>query len=226
MELSAAIENYFRLKGHSAIVRCRTEQMEMNFGVCSSGLNALTGTKFNGITAGTGISAAVPYGASHRPINRNEPVVLDYAFNLDGYHLDQTRIFIWGQPTAEIRRAYQAMHQVEQAIIAELRPGNIWSEIYFKAVKLAGELGYTQEFMGLGKGKVNFVGHGVGLELDELPLLAPKMEYQLLEGMTIAIEPKVALPAIGVIGDEDTLALTASGCEVLTQCPNQLIIIE
>lgn len=226
LALSAAIENYFRLNGHTTLNRCRSEEAEMNFGVCSGGNNSLAGTKFNGVCAGRGLSPAVPYGATYDPIVRNSPVHLDYAFNLDGYHLDQTRMFSWGQPSPTVLKAYQAMLQVEKEIIADLKPGILWCDVYDCAVNLAAKLGYENEFMGLGPEKVRFVGHGVGLELDEPPFLAPKMEYPLEAGMVVAVEPKVALPGIGVVGIEDTLVIRDGGPELLTGCSQEFLIIE
>lgn len=226
LALSALIENYFRLNGHEVLVRCRREGIEMGFGVCAAGVNTLTGTKFDGVCAGKGVSAAVPYGASWDPIPPNVPVMLDYAFNYQGYHVDQTRMFCWGKPSAEIIRAYRAMVQVEEAIINVLRPGVLWYKIYDNVLKLAGELGYEAEFMGLGAEKVRFIGHGVGLELDEPPFLAPKMEYPITAGMVIAIEPKVAFPELGVIGVEDTLVVTDAGSKLITTCSKEFIIVE
>ena len=130
LELSAVLENCFRLHGNSSLTRCRSEEVEMNIGVCSGGINALAGTKFNGVCAGRGLSAAVPYGATNDPIARNSPVHLDYAFNLDGYHVDQTRMFCWGKPTIEVSKAYQAMLQIEKTIIEDLKPGTLWCTVY------------------------------------------------------------------------------------------------
>jgi Xaa-Pro dipeptidase len=226
LELSAAIEHYFRVNGHSALNRCRLEGVEMNLGVCSGGSNALTGTKFYGVCAGMGLSAAVPYGATYDPIARNSPVHLDYAFNLDGYHVDQTRMFCWGRPSDAVQKAYQVLLQIEQAIIRELKPGILWCDVYEQALKLAVKLGYEAEFMGLGAEKVKFVGHGLGLELDEPPFLAPKMEYRLEAGMTVAVEPKVSLPGVGVVGIEDTFVITDTGCERLTKCSQEFIIVD
>jgi Xaa-Pro aminopeptidase len=225
LELSALVENYFRLHGHAALVRCRREGIEMNFGVCAAGSNSLVGTKFDGICAGAGLSTANPYGANDAPIPKGVPVILDYAFNLEGYHLDQTRMFSWGTPGEAVIKAYEAMVKNEDTIFANLRPGKGWSEIYDQSVSLAAELGYGAEFMGLGTEKVKFVGHGVGLELDEPPFLAPKMEQRLEPGMVVAVEPKVALPGVGVIGVEDTLVIRETGPEILTDCSREFIII-
>ena len=225
LDLSAVIEDYLRRHGHGGLVRCHREGIEMNYGVCAAGLNMLAGTKFDGVCSGVGLSAAVPYGASDQPIAKNTPVILDFALNYRGYHLDQTRMFSWGEPDAAVYDAYQAMVRIEKALCLSLIPGKPWSAIYDQALELVIAAGYEQEFMGIGEEKVRFVGHGVGLELDEPPLLAPRMDYQLSAGMVLALEPKVTLPEIGVIGIEDTVVVTESGYRLLTTASSEFIVI-
>lgn len=227
LELSAPIENYFRLNGYGALLRCRREGIEMaSCGVCASGVNSLEGTKFDGICGGKGISAGVPYGASRDVIVEGVPVILDYGLTIDGYHGDETRMFTWGRPSDEVLNAYNAMVEIERKIIEELKPGRVCEEIYNYALSLAGESGYADTFMGVGTERVRFVGHGVGLEMDEPPYFAPKMKYPLAEGMVVAIEPKVAVPGIGVIGVEDTVVIRNDGVKVLTDCPTDFIVVE
>lgn len=226
LELSAILEHYLRLSGHG-IIRFRREGIEVAlFGVLSSGVNSLAGTKFDGICAGVGVSPGAPYGAGLDPIPQGAPVILDFALVLDGYHVDQTRMMCWGEPSDEVLRAYDAMLRVEDAITGMLCPGMAWEDIYNDAVALAGELGYADTFMGTGTERVKFVGHGVGLELDEPPYLAPGMSEPLAEGMVIAIEPKVALPGIGVVGIEDTVVITQGVAQRLTTCPIDLIVVD
>ncbi|HEY8463433.1 MAG TPA: Xaa-Pro peptidase family protein [Bacillota bacterium] len=226
LELSVAVENYLRIHGHSGFLRVRRETVEIGNGVCSAGTNALAGTKFEGICGGVGLSQANPFGAADRKIPYGQPVILDYGLNYQGYHVDLTRMFCWGLPTPEVFRAFQVMLEIEQTLMEELRPGRLGSELYAAAVQLAADYGYEKEFMGLGPEKVRFVGHGIGLELDELPLLAPKMDYPVVAGMTIALEPKVALPGLGVIGNEDTVVVREDGCECLTMAAPEMIIVE
>jgi Xaa-Pro dipeptidase len=154
LELSAIVENYFRLNRHGVIVRCRREGIELAFGVCSAGTNSLAGTKFDGICGGMGLSKAVPLGANDDVIPPGVPIIMDFGFNLEGYHMDQTRMFSRGEPPAEARRAYEAMLAVEERILEILQPGRLWSEIYDKAVISAAELGYEQEFMEIGRAHV------------------------------------------------------------------------
>lgn len=224
LELSAIIEKYLREMGHTGLVRCHREGIEMGLGVCSAGINSLTGTKFDGVCAGIGTSRAVSFGAGWEPIPKGAPVTLDYAFNLDGYHVDQTRLFCWGEPSEQIVKAYQRMVEIESSIWELLKPGATWEAAYRRAEQLAAEYDYTAEFMGLGTEKVSFVGHGIGLELDEPPFIAPKMEQILEENMVVAIEPKVALAGVGVVGIEDTVVIKETGPELLTPCSKEIIV--
>jgi Xaa-Pro aminopeptidase len=226
LALSAVLEYEFRRQGHDALIRPRREGVEMSAcGVCVSGVRTLAGTKFEGICGGTGLSPAVPFGATEHPIVRGEPILLDFAFVLGGYHLDQTRMACWGQPSDTVRRAYEAMLAVEQTVFDMLRPGTTWEAVYARALAQATELGYADTFMGCGREQVCFVGHGVGLELDEPPFLAPRMPYPLEAGMTLAIEPKVALPDIGVVGIEDTVVVRDGAPERLTTCSREFIVL-
>ncbi|MGE5606642.1 MAG: M24 family metallopeptidase [Bacteroidota bacterium] len=226
LELSALIEKYLREMGHTGLVRCRREGIEMGLGVCSAGVNSLAGTKFDGVCAGIGTSAAVSFGAGWEPIPKGAPVTLDYAFNYDGYHVDQTRMFCWGEPAAEVIEAYQRMTVIEESIMEILQPGATWEDAYRRAEQLVAEYGYAAEFMGLWTEKVRFVGHGIGLELDEPPFIAPKMEQLLEENMVVAVEPKVALAGVGVVGIEDTVVVKQNGPELLTPCSKEIILVQ
>jgi Xaa-Pro dipeptidase len=224
LELSALLESYYRLNGNGGILRCRREGMELpGCGLCSSGTNSLVGTKFEGICSGMGLSPGAPYGASRDPIGDGVPIILDNAFNLDGYIIDQTRMACIGKPSDEVMRAYDAMVKIESALLDTMKPGAIWEDIYNLAVKMADTMGYADTFMGFGAERVRFVGHGVGIEIDEPPYLAPEMKYPLQAGMTIAVEPKVALPGIGIVGIEDTVIVRDGGVEHITTAPKEFI---
>jgi Xaa-Pro aminopeptidase len=225
LELSVEIEKFIRLSGHGGIMRCRREESEVaSTGVCAVTQHSLLGTKFEGVCTGEGLSSAAPFGANNKPLVQGQPMLIDISLVYQGYHSDQTRMFCWGVPRPEVLRAYDAMIQIERSIIDQLKPGRIWEDVYKFAMQQANDRGYAEEFMGLGTEKVKFVGHGVGLELDEPPFLAPGMKDVLVEGMTLAVEPKVALPGIGVIGIEDTVVIEKSGARILTPCSNDFII--
>jgi len=124
LALSAELERTLRLHGHGGLIRCRREGVEVcNCGVVTAGVHSLTGTKFDGVCVGRGLSTAVPYGATTDPIAPGAPITIDFAFVVDGYHLDQTRNAVWGTPSQEIVRAYQAMCEIEATVLSALRPG-------------------------------------------------------------------------------------------------------
>jgi Xaa-Pro aminopeptidase len=216
LELSSAIENYFRHQG-LGINHSRQDGADFGYGICSAGSRSATPTRFDGIASGRGLSAALPFGASRDVIGKNEPILLDYGVTEEGYHVDQTRMAIWGEPDPEVAGAYHAMREIETALMEHyLKPGISWQDVWNAAESMAKKAGYPDEFMGCGTEKVKFVGHGVGLELDEPPFLAPGKDFPLEPGMTIAVEPKVILGKAGVIGIEDTILITKSGAKYLT----------
>ena len=223
LELSAHLEFYFRtqeLGGNTS----RQIGVDFGYGIASSGLNSLTSSRFDGICSGLGLNPAFPFGGNRSAIQKGDPVVLDYGVTYFGYHIDQTRMFSYGKPHPKALDAYQAMVEIEEAVIAGMKPGKPWKACYEEALELAKKLGYEENFMGTGLDQVRFVGHGVGLELDEPPYIAAKMDSLLETGMTIAIEPKVALPGIGVVGIEDTVLMTETGTEMMTKAEREFSV--
>jgi len=130
-----------------------------------------------------------------------------------------------GKPPREAAEAYAAMVGIEESLISAIRPGDSWESAWDLALGMARGSGYEDCFMGIGRDKVRFVGHGVGIQLDEPPYIAPKMSALIEEGMTIALEPKVALAGIGVVGIEDTILVGASSNEIITPAPREFIIL-
>ncbi len=224
LELSAHIEHFFRLQGNG-VIDSKQEGLVLGYGVASAGLNSLEGNKFDGVCAGKGLSRAVPAGASRDIIPDSAPIVFDYGFVLEGYHVDMTRMGSVGKPPRAAADAYAAMADIEEALIAAIRPGDSWESAWDLALGMARGSGYEEAFMGLGRDKVRFVGHGVGVQLDEPPYLAPKMPSLIEEGMTIALEPKVSLAGLGVVGIEDTILVGASGNEIITPAPREFIVL-
>jgi Xaa-Pro aminopeptidase len=104
-------------------------------------------------------------------------------------------------------------------------PGTIAEDLYFAAVKIASQAGVGDHFMGVGKNRIRFIGHGIGLEVDELPFLASGQKLPLKEGMVIALEPKLIYPGIGVVGIENTHRVTRSGLQPLTHAQEQIISV-
>ena len=146
---------------------------------------------------------------------------MDFAGCYNGYIADETRIFCLGKLPIMLEDAHLAALHIEKAIADELRPGRTGQEAFDLSEKKGTKLGY-QDFLGGPPGsKAGFIGHGVGLEIDEYPVLGP-VDHEILENMTIAIEPKMIFPGLGVVGIEDTFLTGAMGAESLTRLPQEI----
>ena len=184
----------------------------------------------NSPTGGYGPGPWAPYGAGRRPIERGEPVLLDYSGEWGGYIADQTRMLSIGPLSRFWLDAYEAMREVLLYLEREVRPGITSGDVFDMALSCAESLGYGGNFMGPPEEespgqKVHFVGHGVGLELDEWPPLQRGTTAVLGEGMVLAIEPKVIFAGRGAIGIEDTFLLTANGLVALTHSSRDIISV-
>jgi Xaa-Pro dipeptidase len=225
LELAAEIEAEARRHGHQGLVRTRRLNQALHYGHLLSGENGAVASAQESATGGTGLSPAFGNSVGRRRIQAHEPVVLDYVGVFEGYHADQTRLFTIGALPADMTQALDACVEILEDALAHLRPGIRAGEVYGRAVALADRRGYADCFMNTGAAQVSFVGHGVGLELDEIPVLARQSELMLEPGMTLAIEPKIVFPGRGVVGVEDTVLVTAGPPECLTITPRELVVL-
>lgn len=214
VEFSGKLEAVFRREGHQGLVRTRAFNMELYYGHLMSGWSLGMPGASPGPTAGSGLNPSYPQGAGAKIIGRDEPVMVDYVGVIDGYMVDQARIFCIGSLPQKMVDAYKVSLEIQEMIRERARPGAICGELYDQAVRMAGESGFAEHFMGYPE-PVPFVGHGVGIELDELPLIARGVKSPLEEGMVFALEPKFVFPE-GAVGIENTFAVTGSGLETLT----------
>ena len=140
----------------------------------------------------------------------------------EGDIADFTRIFSLGTLPRELARAYDVALRAQEAVKAAARPGVPCTTVWAAAETVAEKSSLAAHFMGHGEGRVRFVGHGVGLELDELPILGDN-DLALAEGMVFALEPKFVLPGFGAIGVENTFVMRADGLEALTSAPEHVV---
>ncbi len=172
---------------------------------------------------GPGTTPAIAQGAGHNPIKRNEPILVDLGVGINGYVADITRTFVVGQLPERLYEGYQVLQEVKTLVESEARPGVLCSHLYREAARLAQARGFGEYFMGFGEGKVHFLGHGLGLEIDELPVLAKGYPSPLAEGMVFALEPKMVFPGKGAIGLEDDYLVTAMGLRKLSHFEDGII---
>lgn len=223
-EFEGLLEGKARALGHDGYIRMRAFGSEIHFGTITAGERAAVAGHFDGPVSGAGISLANPLGASANPINQGETIVTDMALSIDGYLIDQTRILSMGNINPELAQAHKIALIIEERLRQALVPGGVAGEIYDDIMTWVKEnTPYAQNFMGFGSSRVSFVGHGVGLELDELPTISRGSKTVLSQGMVIAIEPKFIFPGLGVVGIEDTVVVEgASGARFLTTYPREI----
>jgi Xaa-Pro aminopeptidase len=226
IELAGQIEAHARKLGHQGIVRMRLWGSELFYGHLMCGASGAVPSYLASPTGGIGVSTAVAQGAGFGRIKAHEPILVDYVFAYKGYLSDHTRIFSIGELPDDLIRAHGAMLSIQAAIIREAKPGIAAGWIYEMAIELARDAGYSENFMGAGDDqRIRFVGHGVGLELDEYPFLAAGQKMLLQEGMVIALEPKLIFPERGVVGIENTHLVTPNGLQQLTVFDENIIVV-
>jgi Xaa-Pro aminopeptidase len=219
------VEAEARRLGHEGYIRMRAFNQEMFYGQLLTGPSGTAGSYLDTPLAGTGLSPAVAQGVSFRRIARGEPVVFDFVSVREGYISDFTRMFVLGELPSPLVRAYEVACAVRDDVIAAARPGVTCGALYRLAMERVAAEGLTGGFMGHGAGQVRFIGHGVGLELDELPVLASG-DLELQEGMVFALEPKFVLPGLGAIGTEDTWLVGREGVTALTVAPDHIVAVD
>ncbi|TMV49328.1 aminopeptidase P family protein [Paenibacillus mesophilus] len=214
--LMAIVESVIRNNGHMGLMRVRGYNQEIITGMIGAGAAAAMPTYFDGPAGGEGLGAASPQSSGTRGIGEEEPILIDIGCCIGGYVIDQTRTAVIGELPDDLRQAYELSEAVLRATEARLKPGTICEELYTSALEQVQAAGLSDHFMGFGADQVKFLGHGIGLEIDELPVLARGFRYALEPGMVIAIEPKFTFPGRGVVGIENTYAITDTGFEKLT----------
>ncbi len=225
VEFAGRVEAEARRLGHEGFIRMRGFNQEMFYGQLLTGVSGCVPSYLDTPLAGTGLSPSVAQGASFRRIGRGEPVVFDFVPVRDGYMADFTRMYSLGPLDARLLRAFDAALRVQEAATAAARPGAACRAVWDAAKAAAADAGLAGNFMGYGAGQVPYVGHGIGIELDELPVLTGS-SLELEAGMVFALEPKFVLPGLGAIGIENTWAVTDDGVERLTQAPDVVTVID
>ncbi|RJQ54881.1 MAG: aminopeptidase P family protein [Desulfobacteraceae bacterium] len=225
VSLAGRIEAEARRLGHQGLVRMRMWGGETFYGHMMAGPSAAVASFPASPTGGTGLGRSHPQGPGFRTVRANEPILLDYVFIHNGYLADHTRIFALKGLSRDLLAAHEAMLTLQEMLMKSAKPGVSSGSLYEAAVSFAADRGYGEFFMGADAQRVRFVGHGIGLELDEYPVLGEKGKTPLQEGMVIALEPKLVFPGIGVVGIENTHVVTRDGLQRLTQFPDEVVIL-
>jgi Xaa-Pro aminopeptidase len=214
IEFASKLEALYRQGGHQCFIRMRGFNAEIVYGHLMSGWNLAVPSFFDGPTGGSGLNPSFPQGSGYKIIIRDEPVMVDYVGVKDGYMVDQARIFCIGKLKPHLTKAYAVAAEIQAAVKEMSKPGVCCADVYEAAVQIAHRNGLRDHFMGYPE-SVAFIAHGIGIELDELPVMARGYQAPLQEGMVLALEPKFVFPD-GAVGLENTLVVTPQGLENLT----------
>ncbi len=226
LELTAELEFVARKEGHQGLVRMRGFNNELFYGHAFSGADSAVPTYSDTPLGGVGLNPSFPQGASYKRVHKNEPVTVDFSGVFDGYIVDQTRMFSIGELPEKLSKAYVDMVLIMEHAKKIAKPGASWGGVYDECLQMACDMGYQDHFMGSKGAQVSFIGHGVGVELDEYPFIARGFnDHELEENMVFAFEPKVVYPGLGAVGVEDTFWVGKDGLKHLTFSNHELIIL-
>ena len=237
IELMAELEHQARRLGHLGIVRMRGFNNELFFGHALTGPESIRRGYLDAPTNGLGLSPAFSQGAGHALIQPGIPISIDFMVNYEGYLADLTRMFSLGEVPENIGSTHRQLLTLNQELVNLLKPGIESGAIFNRALEIAADFGFGDSFLGYGPDKVSFVGHGVGLEVDEFPFIARDNKMLLEKDMVVALEPKLIFaphqnsfsnhphPPATAITTETTYVITLDLARPLTLTPEKIKII-
>lgn len=221
IELQVEIERTSRLEGCLGQFRISGNDMELYMGNVLVGENADIPTPYDFAMGGKGLDPSLPVGCNGTVIREKESVMVDVNGNFTGYMTDMTRTFAVEQLDDTAMKAHRCSIDICHTLAAMARPGVEAKALYEKAEEMAREAGLHNYFMGH-RQKAGFVGHGLGIEINEHPVIAPRSRDILAEGNVVAFEPKFVIPGTGAVGIENTYVITADGTRCLTNAPEEI----
>lgn len=217
---SIEIERLMRLEGNLGLFRTFGD-MEAFMGSVLTGDNASVASPYDFALGGAG-TVSNPIGAAGLELLPGKSIMIDMAGNFTGYLDDLTRTFSIGKLTEQAYKAHQVSIDIQQRLMEEMKEGAVCEDLWELSLKMATDAGLADCYMGTTQ-QAKFVGHGVGIVINELPIIATRSRDVLKENMTIAIEPKFVIEEVGAVGVEDTFLIEKNGCERLTKLDYDIV---
>jgi len=224
MEFSGRVEAFARKIGHAGGIRVRDYQTEGYPWHILSGISGGMVGLLDSPASGQGTSAAFPAGAGNRKFLPDEPIMIDLASVMNGFHMDETRMFAIQSMPREAMDASLATIDIHNAVLDQVKPGIPIRELFNIALARAEKLGYDEPYLGPPGFKVQFIGHGIGLELIEQPIISTKEPSLLEAGMTFALEPKMVFKNRFSAGVESVFTVTETGHRMISQVPVEVFV--
>jgi Xaa-Pro dipeptidase len=225
IDIDAELVAEGRRWGHQGFLRMRGFNQEMmNLYVTAGGTSGVPSNADVPIS-GLGLTAAVAQGSSLKVVERGVPVLVDYGAGYNGYVTDETRVYVVGEMRERFKKPYDVAREIIEDATDFGREGVDCTEIFNRADRLVKKAGLQEHFMGFGEGQVSFIGHGLGLEINELPVITPRHSRLLEEGMVFAFEPKFIFPNEGSIGIEVDFITRKQGLERVVETPIDVVYV-
>ena len=217
VDLAAKLYSVMLEEGHHGVARFGMFETEVVLGHIAFGESSIYPTSFNGPGGNYGLSPAVPLlGNRNRKLTHGDLVFIDIGCGVNGYHTDKTMTYMFGKSLpAEAIEVHKQCVELQYKIASKLVPGAVPSQIYSEIMEGLTPR-FLENFMGYGKRQVKFLGHGIGLTIDEVPVIAKGFDEPLQEGMVLAVEPKKGIKGIGMVGIENTFLVAKNGGKCIT----------
>jgi len=225
VELSIEIEREMRRAGCLGFFRIFGQSMEIFMGSVLAGDNACAASPYDFALGGKGVHPSLPVGATGSVLQRGMSVMVDLGGNFTGYMTDMTRTYSIGKLAEKAYRAHQTALEIQDETVQMLRPGVVCEDIYNRSIEMAKRNRLDDCFMGSCQ-QARFVGHGIGIEVNEFPVLGVRSRTELEAGMVIALEPKFALKGTGAVGIENTFIVTETGSEKITALDEEIVDLD
>ena len=222
VDLQIAIEGELRKEGCLGFARVAGNLMDINLGSVLVGNNADNPSPYEFSMGGAGVDPSLPGGADGTIIKKGETVMVDMNGSFNAYQTDMTRVWSLGDLPEKALLAHKCSIEILRTLEQLGRPGIPVSDLYMKAEEIARQWDLEEYFMGH-RQKAGFIGHGVGIELNEQPAITAKNKTLLKENMTLAIEPKFVIPEVGAVGIENTYIVTSRGLENITVLKEEIM---
>lgn len=225
LEIDALLVAEGRRLGHQGLLRMRGLNQEMMNVYVFAGYTSGISSCLEVSLAGAGVTPAVAYGSSFLKVERGIPVVVDYGGGYNGYISDETRVFVVGELKELFRKPYEVAREIVEDAAIFGRVGVNTTELFKRAYQPVKKAGLENHFLGYGEGQVPFIGHGLGLEINEIPVITQRHSRILREGMVFAFEPKFVFPGVGAIGIEVDFIVRKNRLDLITDTPTDIVYI-
>lgn len=222
LDFSIEVERLMRKNGNLGLFRVFGQSMEIFMGSVLSGNNAAAPSPYDFALGGAGTHHSLPIGVNGTPLTEGHSVMVDMGGNFYGYMCDMSRVFSIGKLTDEAYAAHNTCLKIQKKLSEMIAPKIVCEDIYQVALEIAKADGFEDKFMGIEQ-QAHFIGHGIGLEINEDPVFAPRIKTELEPGMVFALEPKIVIPEVGPVGIENSWVVTSEGVEKLTKAPEEII---